>query len=58
MTFKKWSEQLQEAFHALELYDTTRAKQILSELVKFQVDSDITKSLKAIITNIDDMMAN
>lgn len=58
MTFKKWSEQLQEAFHALELYDTTRAKQILSELVKFQIDSDITKSLKAIITNIDDMMAN
>ncbi len=58
MTFKKWSEQLQEAFHALEIYDTTHAKQILNELVKFQIDSDITNSLKAIITNIDDIMAN
>ncbi|MDE7322408.1 MAG: hypothetical protein K2N73_06685 [Lachnospiraceae bacterium] len=58
MTFKKWNEQLQEAFHALEIYDTSKAKQILNELVKFQIDSDITKSLKAIITNIDDMMAN
>ena len=43
---------------ALEIYDTTRAKQILNELVKFQIDSDTTKSLKAIITNIDDIMAN
>lgn len=58
MTFKKWSEQLQEAFHALELYDTKKAKRILNELVKFQIDSDITNSLKSIITNIDEMMAN
>lgn len=58
MTFKKWNEQLQEAFHALEIYDTTRAKQILNELVKFQIDTDITKSLKTILTNIDDLMAN
>ena len=58
MTLKKWSEQLQEAFNALETYDTAKAKKILSELVKFQIDSDITKSLNSIITNIDEMMAN
>lgn len=58
MTFRKWSEQLQEAFHALETYDTTKAKKILNELVKYQIDSDITNSLKSIITNIDEMMAS
>ena len=58
MTFKKWSEQLQEAFNALETNDTIKAKRLLSELVKFQIDSDITNSLKNIITNIDEMMAN
>lgn len=58
MTFKKWSEQLQEAFNALETYDTTKAKRILNELIKFQIDSDITNSLKKIITNIDEMMAS
>lgn len=57
MTLKKWSEQLQEAFNALETYDTVKAQKILNELVNFQIDSDITNSLKNIITNIDDMMA-
>lgn len=57
MSFKKWGEQLQEAFHALELYDTQKAKTILNELVKSPIDSDITKALKGIISNIDEMMA-
>lgn len=57
MSFKKWGEQLQEAFQALETYDTQKAKQILNELVKFPIDSDITKALKSIISNIDEMMA-
>lgn len=58
MTFRKWSEKLQEAFLALETYDTAKARRILNELVKYQIDSDITNSLKSIITNIDDMMTN
>lgn len=57
MSFKKWGEQLQEAFQALEIYDTQKAKTILNELVKFPIDSDITKALKGIISNIDEMMA-
>lgn len=57
MSFKKWGEQLQEAFQALETYDTQKAKQILNELVKFPIDSDITNALKNIISNIDEMMA-
>ncbi len=57
ITFKKWGEQLQEAFHALETYDTKRAKTIFSELNKYQIDSDITNTLQNIITSIDDMMA-
>ena len=58
ITFKKWGEQLQEAFHALETYDTIKAKNILSELNKYQFDSDISDTLQDIITSIDDMMAN
>lgn len=58
ITFKKWGEQLQEAFHALETYDTIKAKSILSELNKYQFDSDITDTIQDIITSIDDMMAN
>ncbi|MDE6219632.1 MAG: hypothetical protein K2G51_04240, partial [Lachnospiraceae bacterium] len=46
MSFKKWGEQLQKAFQALETYDTQKAKAILNELVKFPIDSDITKALK------------
>lgn len=57
MSFKKWGEQLQEAFRALETYDTLKAKSILNELVRFPIDSDITKALKGIISNIDEMMA-
>ena len=57
MSFKKWGEQFQEAFRALETYDTQKAKTILNELVKFPIDSDITKALKGIISNIDEMMA-
>lgn len=57
MSFKKWGEQLQEAFLALETYDTQKAKSILDELVRFPIDSDITKALKGIISNIDEMMA-
>lgn len=56
MSFKKWGEQLQEAFHALELYDTQKAKTILNELVKSPIDSDITKAIEGIISNIDEMM--
>lgn len=57
MSFKRWGEQLQEAFRALETYDTLKAKTILNELVRFPIDSDITKALKGIISNIDEMMA-
>ena len=57
VSFKKWGEQLQEAFHALELYDTQKAKKILNELVKSPIDSDISNALKGIISNIDEMMA-
>lgn len=56
MTFQKWGEQLQEAFNALETYDTPKAKRILNELVEFQIDTDITNALKSIISNIDEMM--
>ncbi|MDE7030603.1 MAG: hypothetical protein K2P63_11670 [Lachnospiraceae bacterium] len=55
ITFKKWGEQLQEAFEALEMYDTGKAKTILNELVKFPIDSDITTALKGIISNIEEM---
>lgn len=58
MTFKRWGERLQEAFNALETYDTIKAKKILSELIKYQIDSDITKTLQSIIANIDEIMAN
>lgn len=58
ITFQKWGEQLQEAFNALETYDTIKAKKILSELIKYQIDADITKTLEGIITGIDEMMAN
>ena len=58
MTFKRWGERLQEAFNALETYDTMKAKRILSELIKYQIDADITKTLQSIITNIDEIMAN
>ncbi len=58
MTCKRWGERLQEAFNALETYDTIKAKRILSELTKYQIDADITKTLQGIIANIDEIMAN
>lgn len=58
MTCKRWGERLQEAFNALETYDTIKAKRILSELIKYQIDADITKTLQSIIANIDEIMAN
>lgn len=57
MTFKRWGEQLQEAFQALEAYDTDKAKTILNELIKFPIDSDLNNALKGILSNIDEMMA-
>lgn len=58
MTYKRWSERLQEAFNALETYDTGKAKRILSELTKYQIDTEINKTLQGIIANIDEIMAN
>lgn len=55
MTFKKWGEQLQEAFRALEEFDTDKAKQILNELIRYQIDADIIKSLQGIIAAIDEI---
>ncbi len=57
MSFRKWGEQLQKAFEALETYDTQKARTILNELVRFPIDSDITQALKGILSNIDEMMA-
>ena len=56
ITFKKWGEQLQEAFQALEAYDATRARNILNELLQYQIDADITKNLQSIVANIDDIL--
>lgn len=58
MTCKLWGERLQEAFNALETYDTAKAKKILSELTKYQIDTDINKTLQGIIANIDEIMTN
>jgi len=57
ITFKKWGEQFNEAFSALETSDTIKAKQILNELIKYQIDTDITNTLQGIITSIDEMTA-
>ncbi|MBQ2115449.1 MAG: hypothetical protein IIW54_12335 [Lachnospiraceae bacterium] len=56
ITFKKWGEQLQEAFTALEMYDTDKAKNILNNLLRYHIDSDITKNIESIISNIDEIM--
>lgn len=56
ITFKEWGEHLQEAFDALEIYDTKRARTILNELLRYQIDSDITKNLQSIIANIDEIL--
>ncbi len=56
ITFKEWGEHLQEAFDALESYDTKRARTILNELLRYQIDSDITKNLQSIVANIDEIL--
>lgn len=56
ITFQEWGSQLNEAFQALEVYDTARARSILNELLKYQIDTDITKSLELIVANIDDIL--
>lgn len=58
MTLKQWADRLQEAFTALEAYDTNKARNIIQELLQYQVDANISKSLRDIISNIDDIMAN
>lgn len=57
ISFKQWGEQLQEAFQALETYDTQKAKTILNKLIQSPIDSDITNALRGIVSNIDEMLA-
>lgn len=56
ISFQEWGNQLNEAFQALEVYDTRRARNILNELLKYQIDSDITKNLELIVANIDEIL--
>lgn len=56
ISFQEWGNQLNEAFQALEVYDTGRARKILNELLKYQIDSDITKNLELIVANIDEIL--
>lgn len=56
MTFKRWGEQLHEAFDALETYDPDKARTILNELLQYQIDADITKNLEKIVANIDEIL--
>ena len=57
ITFKKWGEQLQEAFDALEVYDTKKARNIINELMQYQIDADINKKLESIVANIDEIIS-
>lgn len=57
ITFKKWGEQLQEAFNALEVYDTEKARNIINELLQYQIDADINKKLESIVANIDEIIS-
>lgn len=56
ISFQEWGNQLHEAFHALEVYDTKRARNILNELLKYQIDNDINQKLESIVANIDDIL--
>lgn len=56
ITFQEWGEQLQEAFEALDAYDTTRARNILNHLLQYQIDADINQKLASIVANIDDIL--
>jgi HPt (histidine-containing phosphotransfer) domain-containing protein len=57
MTRKMWGERLQEAFNALEAFDTGKARTILNELIASPVNSNMAEILKSIVTNIDEVMA-
>ena len=56
ITFKRWGEQLHEAFDALETYDPDKARTILNELLQYRIDADITKNLETIVANIDEVL--
>lgn len=56
ISFQEWGEQLQEAFDALDAYDTIKAKEILNHLLQYQIDKDINQKLANIISNIDDIL--
>lgn len=56
ISFKKWGEQLHEAFDALETYDPDKARSILNELLQYQIDADITQNLQNIVANIDEVL--
>ncbi len=56
ITFKKWGEQLHEAFDALETYDPDKARSILNELLQYQIDADIRQNLQNIVANIDEVL--
>ena len=56
ITFKKWGEQLHEAFDALETYDPDKARSILNELLRYQIDADITQNLQNIVAYIDEVL--
>ena len=56
ITFKKWGEQLHEAFDALETYDPDKARSILNELLQYQIDADITQNLQNLVSNIDEVL--
>lgn len=56
ITFQEWGEQLHEAFHALDAFDAATARNILNNLLKYQIDADINKNLERIVANIDDIL--
>jgi hypothetical protein len=49
-----WGERIQEAFSALEEYDTKTAKSILIELQNYHINSDVTEAINGILANIDE----
>jgi DNA-directed RNA polymerase subunit L len=54
ITLKMWGERIQEAFSALEEYDTKTAKSILIELQNYHINSDVTEAINGILANIDE----
>jgi HPt (histidine-containing phosphotransfer) domain-containing protein len=57
LTRKMWGERLQEAFNALEAFDTDKATEILNELIESPLNPNITVLLKNLVTNINEVMA-